>query len=48
MALSEMMRFLKYDHPALYRLLIKFNFTRGEDYLVLGPKNVATIKGAEL
>ena len=40
MVLSEMIRFLKYGHPTLCRVLSKFHFTQSNNQPTLGPKNV--------
>ena len=40
MVLSEMIRFLKYDHPTLYWILSQFHFTWRSNHLALGPKSL--------
>ena len=40
MVLSEMIRFLKYDHSTLNRVLSQFKFTLRDGHTALGPKNL--------
>lgn len=40
MEVSEMIRFLQYDHPTLYGELSQFHFTQRDKHPTLDPKNI--------
>ena len=46
MLLREMIRFLKYDHRTLYRVLTQFHVTWRDDHRSLGSKNLVLIPRA--